>query len=147
MSHPLVMIELMRDRDGRSVMVAVAYPTPHGRGVGAVRPVSRLRGARMRSATSARYRRRRLGVGSLALTMLLAGWAVVGSSGDGPLSVPEPAAGVLVTQRVHVVQPGDTLWSIARSLQPDGDVRRLVHQLAAQRRGAALQVGERVVLP
>lgn len=72
---------------------------------------------------------------------------VLGPVGGGPLSAPRPAPQVLVSERVHVVQPGDTLWTIARSLQPDGDVRRLVHRLATQRHGAALQVGERIALP
>ena len=36
-----------------------------------------------------------------------------------------------------VVEPGDTLWSIARRLQPTGDVRALVDRLA----GAAQRVG------
>lgn len=96
---------------------------------------------------AARYRRRRVVVSSLVLTMLLAGRAVLGMVGGGPLSAPHHAPAVLVSDRVHVVQPGDTLWSIARSLQPEGDVRRLVQQLASQRHGAALQVGERIVLP
>ncbi|HEX9969089.1 MAG TPA: LysM domain-containing protein [Acidimicrobiales bacterium] len=79
--------------------------------------------------------------------MLLAGRVVLGMVGGGPLSAPHQAPTVLVSDRVHVVQPGDTLWSIARSLQPEGDVRRLVQQLATQRKGSALQVGERIVLP
>lgn len=130
-------------------MVAVAYPMPGlpkaGRStrpaVGAARVPVRPR------VTPASYRRRRVGVGSLVLTMLLAGRVVVGSLGGGPLSAPEPTSPVLITQQVHVVQPGDTLWTIAQRLQPEGDVRRLVHQLSAQRSGAALQVGERITLP
>lgn len=130
-------------------MVAVAYPTPTVPNVRRARPTTRAASARpvaRRRGAAPCYRRRRLGVGSLALTMLLAGWAAVGAIGGGPLSAPEPTT-VLIDQRVHVVQPGDTLWTIARSLQPEGDVRRLVHQLATQRRGAALQVGERIALP
>ncbi len=47
----------------------------------------------------------------------------------------------------YVVQPGDTLWSIARSLQPDGDVRPLVRGLSAANGGAVLAVGQVLVLP
>ncbi len=126
-------------------MVAVAYPAPGMRTVGTR---ARVQADASPRVTPACYRRRRLGVGTLVLTMLLAGRAIVGSLGGGPLSAPEPTASpVLVTQQVHVVQPGDTLWTIARTLQPEGDVRRLVHQLAAQRHGAALKVGERITLP
>jgi LysM repeat protein len=51
------------------------------------------------------------------------------------------------TANVHIVQPGDTLWSIARRLQPEGDLRPLVDRLAMAHGGAALQVGERIGLP
>ena len=47
----------------------------------------------------------------------------------------------------HVVQPGETLWTIARALQPRGDVRPLVDRLAKAHGGAALQVGDRIPLP
>jgi LysM repeat protein len=79
--------------------------------------------------------------------MLLAGRVALGMVGDGPLSAPHQAPPVLVSERIHVVQPGDTLWSIARTLQPEGDVRRLVQQLSSQLDGAGLQVGQRIVLP
>lgn len=93
------------------------------------------------------YRRRRVVVATLVLSVLLGGRVAVDLVGSGPLAAPEPAPPVLVSERSYVVQPGDTLWTIARSLQPTGDVRRLVDRLAAQRHGAALQVGERIVLP
>jgi LysM domain-containing protein len=73
---------------------------------------------------------------------------VSGLGGGPPLTSPEaPLASRPVAARVHVVQPGDTLWSIARSLHPQGDVRDLVDRLAATRGRDALQVGERIVLP
>lgn len=100
-----------------------------------------------RPTSEACFRRRRVAVSSLFLGMLLAGRVALGMLGSGPLSASRPASPVLVSERVHVVQPGDTLWSIARSLQPKGDVRRVVHQLAAQRDGTALHVGERIALP
>ena len=45
-----------------------------------------------------------------------------------------------------VVQPGDTLWSIARSIQPTGDVRQLVDRLAVRAGGAAVASGQRLDL-
>jgi LysM repeat protein len=80
---------------------------------------------------------------------------LTGTLGDGPLTVAGQPAGKVVTeletnlvtsQRV-IVQPGDTLWSIARRVQPAGDLRPLVDKLDAQRHGRALQVGETIVLP
>jgi hypothetical protein len=48
---------------------------------------------------------------------------------------------------VWVVQPGDTLWAIARRVQPSGDIRPLVDAMSAEVHGHPLQVGERLVLP
>jgi hypothetical protein len=46
-----------------------------------------------------------------------------------------------------VVQPGDTFWTIARRLDPKGDVRPLVDRLVSAHGGSALYVGERIALP
>ena len=51
------------------------------------------------------------------------------------------------TGSIVVVQPGDTFWSIARSVQPSGDVRPLVAQLAREHGGSALQPGDRISVP
>ena len=101
------------------------------------------------------YRRRRLVVAAVSLGALLAlGW-VLGALGGGPLTASEagsrPATVHLrmepVAQTTHVVRSGDTLWTIARQLAPEGDVRPVVDALAAHRDGRPLQVGERISLP
>jgi len=46
----------------------------------------------------------------------------------------------------HVVQPGDTLWSLARRLQPEGDVRPLVARLRQAHGPGPLLPGERLRL-
>lgn len=82
--------------------------------------------------------------------LVLAGGAAFGRAGGAAPSRSGPAPGVSfrpVARATYVVQPGDTLWRIARSVQPSGDVRPLVQQLADQRGGAALRAGERLVLP
>jgi LysM repeat protein len=53
----------------------------------------------------------------------------------------EPPAG-----SVYVVQPGDTLWSIAHDLVPEGDVRAVVDHLVDLNGNAALQAGQRLKL-
>lgn len=52
-----------------------------------------------------------------------------------------------VSQATYVVAEGDTLWSIARRLQPTGDIRPLVDALSTARHGRPLQVGEPIVMP
>jgi hypothetical protein len=64
---------------------------------------------------------------------------------------PAPASAGAATPVVppsgsYVVQPGDTLWSIAESLAPDGDVRPLVDQLAERAGPGPLQAGARLDL-
>jgi nucleoid-associated protein YgaU len=92
------------------------------------------------------YWRRRLVVVALAIvlvgTLLSAAGSIAAAFGDVPASVP----GRRPAQRTYLVQPGDTLWSIARSYRPTGDVNGLVTQLE-RLNGAALRVGQRIMLP
>ncbi len=48
---------------------------------------------------------------------------------------------------VVVVQPGDTLWSIATWLDPGADPRRLVDELSDLTGSTTLQPGQRLVIP
>lgn len=57
-------------------------------------------------------------------------------------ATPEPVAAV-----VHHVEPGDTLWAIARRIEPDGEVRGIVDALSRARRGLPLQPGEAIRWP
>ncbi len=101
------------------------------------------------------YRRRRLAVLLCAAVGLSLAWLglhqLTGTPGDGPLTVAGRPVSVLhpqlVSQTTDIVQPGDTLWSLARRAQPTGDIRPLVAQLDAQRDGRPLQVGESVAIP
>ena len=48
----------------------------------------------------------------------------------------------------HVVMPGDTLWSIAATLDSGGDLRPIVDQLVSLNDGVTvLQPGQRLLLP
>jgi len=108
------------------------------------------------------YRRRRLAVLAAALGLVLLGVLVVSLTASGPAStvhtapgaapiVHDPAAygasGQSVPPRsVYVVQPGDTIWSIAHELDPSGDTRAMVDHLVALNGGAALEPGQRLRL-
>ena len=58
-----------------------------------------------------------------------------------------PSAVPVVAGRPYVVQPGDSLWSIARSLQSTGDVRMLVHQLEQTNGVVNVDAGSTIMVP
>jgi hypothetical protein len=130
-------------------MVAVlSDPTP--------RPVLRvLPGRRSAGPLPAVLRRRRLVALTLAVAFVVVAtlWVgaalrpparVVGGGSLTPSGGPPPAASGAATV---LVQPGDTLWTIARDLRPRGDLRPVVDELVALNGGAALQAGQVLVLP
>ncbi len=100
-----------------------------------------------RVRASARVRRRRVAAAALAIGLLvllalplsaLGGRTVAGASG-----VTRP----LVGGTTYTVLPGDSLWGIASRLDPGGDPRPLVTQLAAQVGSDTVVPGERLSLP
>ncbi len=126
-------------------------PTTPPPGAGPSRPALRvLEGGRApgRVRQQAVYRRRRIVAAAVlvlvtVVTLLLANAVVARSAGGG---TPVPAAGTS-SSAVHVVQPGDTLWSVAADLAPGRDVRITVDQLRELNGGAPLVVGQRLLLP
>lgn len=81
-------------------------------------------------------------VAALAWFALSAAWLAVAParpSPSAPAAAPVPASGATV----HLVEPGDTLWSIAGDLHPSGDPRPVVDELVARNGGSAhLEVGQ-----
>jgi hypothetical protein len=98
------------------------------------------RGHRPSAATYWRRRAVAVAVGLVVLVMAGKAGAALGGS---PLAVPERRPAVSQS----VVQPGDSLWSIAARLQPGSDPRPVVDELTAARGGAPLVSGEVVTLP
>lgn len=94
------------------------------------------------------YWRRRLAVGLLFVVLgaglwTIATWMTNSSVGVAPVGADRSAP---ATQEIHVVQPGETLWSIATGIDPDGDVRATVDRLADLNGGAAISVGQRLII-
>ena len=109
----------------------------------------------VRSLSTATYRRRRLAALVVVVGLAIAAWTALGALGGAltaPVrSSPPPAEGLRGPNAVDgatvvEVGPGDTLWSIARRLQPEGDPRPLVDRLAASNGGAVVRAGDRLVV-
>lgn len=97
------------------------------------------------------YRRRRLVAAGLFLIaaagVLAAGQVVLSRIGGGPLATTGAGGAVPAADQVYLVKPGDTLWSIATSIDPSGDVRPLVAHLAQETGSPTVYPGERITLP
>lgn len=110
-----------------------------------------------RAVSAATYRRRRVVVAAAAIGLLFATHVAAGVATNLALAVIAPQTAQIAVapapppataaQRIHVVQPGDTIWDVARRFQPDGDVRPLVDAMVQARGGRPLQVGERLLVP
>jgi hypothetical protein len=134
-------------RSDHMVAVAQASPAPPRRLV-VVQTTPVVRHAPVSTVAARTYRRRRLAAVSLLAAMLmmafLAAHALLAPAGAAGSRAPEAPE---VVGAVHVVQPGDTFWDIARSLRPDEDPRPLVARLVAAHGSPSLMVGERIRLP
>jgi len=87
-----------------------------------------------------------LGVAFAVIDALSQPPAVSPAPSAAPNAVTAPAAAGAGAGTVVVVQSGDTLTSIARELQPTGDITALVDRLAAQHGPAPLLPGERLLV-
>ncbi len=98
--------------------------------------------AQRRTATRPNFARRRLGVAVSVILLTILSVVGVGQAGAERTHVPvaEPAT-------VVIVQPGDTLWSIAERVAPNVDRRTAVDQLAEIAGGAYLEVGQHLEVP
>ena len=96
----------------------------------------------------------------VCLTALLLGlWVLSASFGsmfvsqgiENPTALPtvmeSAASESLNSGSTVIVKPGDTLWSIARQLQPAGDIRPLVDRIAKINNGHSLIAGQALLLP
>jgi hypothetical protein len=109
------------------------------------------RRAKERRVRAAQIRRRRLHlVGVVASVGLAAaiwfGISAVAAQSQGRLQV-LPGSVKTAHGYLYRVQPGDTVWSIATELDPNGDPRSLVGQIESEIGGTDLQAGTQVLVP
>jgi Tfp pilus assembly protein FimV len=86
----------------------------------------------------------------LAAVVALAGSVLVGALvdvGGRPAAASVGPAADLPSVRIHVAQPGDTLWSIADRYRGDVDRGRFVDALVDANGGTVIQIGQAVRLP
>jgi hypothetical protein len=93
-----------------------------------------------RRAGRSTYLRRRLTAVVLVLAAVLATAQAGAALGGSPHEAPGRAPAVAEV----VVEPGDSLWSVAERLAPGEDPRPVVDALADARRGAPLLPGETI---
>jgi LysM repeat protein len=119
--------------------------------VGAVRRQTTAEGVvRSTSVVSPRVYRQRRYLAAVVLGLLVSALSLLGGELIGRVTgtTGAPAVAAVGEPIVHVVQPGDTLWSIAGSINPDGrDLRATVDRLVDAAGGSVLQPGQRIVLP
>ncbi len=92
------------------------------------------------------YVRRRLLVGLVLVAFVVAGWFGAGSVRATRGGAPAAAAAVRPAV-TYVVQPGDSLWSIAEAHHGDISLTAYVDMLVGRNGGATIQVGQALLLP
>ena len=94
------------------------------------------------------YWRRRIAVVVIAVALVLvmarAGAALGGSTPAASERHPAHFSAVTTTAKSTVVQPGDSLWTVAERLAPDSDPRPVVDALSSARHGTELTPGETI---
>ena len=89
------------------------------------------------------YRRRRAMV-SFILAILAVGMSF--AMLDTSAVADRPTVGDLVTPRMVIAQPGDTLWAIAQRISPQGNITELVDQLVLLN-GDMIIPGQQIRIP
>jgi hypothetical protein len=103
----------------------------------------RVGAPRQRWSVGRRARLRRTAM-FVVLAGLVGALAVPVSALAGTGAAPSPS---LAQGSTYIVQPGDTLWSIATRLDPTGDPRSMIGRLAAETGSETVVVGEHIRLP
>ena len=120
---------------------AIAVPSPRRTSP------SPTRRAPLRSVPAAAPRRQLAGIGRGVSWALVALVAVVAAAYLA-LAAPAPVVeGIPVQEATHVVQPGDSMWSVANEVAPAGEAAAYVERLVEVNGSASVAPGQVLVLP
>jgi LysM repeat protein len=89
------------------------------------------------------YAVRRLVAAGLALALLF----VVGQAVAASMTTTATHPSITPASSVHIVQPGESLWSIAQQERPHADMAQLVDQLLRLNGSSTIRVGQELILP
>lgn len=143
--HAAVVVPEFRPRG----LVRGAPPLVDSGGRAAARRDDGMPSPSTRRRRAPRYRMRRLVAALLVSAVVggvVAGADVLAQSHQGAPVALDHSVSVAGGQ-LYTVQPGDTLWSIASAVYPNGDPRALVATLETRLGSAAPVPGERILLP
>jgi len=135
-------------RSNSDPMAAIVYGTgPRTRAASGLRPF-RPSGHRLPSVAVRRRRAVWVLVILIALGSLLGAGSLAGAgqAGADPKATGTRAVGTPIVATVHVVQPGETLWTLARRLKPQGEIRPIVDRWQAEHGPGPLVPGDRLRL-
>ena len=86
------------------------------------------------------FQRRRRTLGAVIIFGLASGFITTGAFAS------DPAPADQIIPRSVVAQSGDTLWDIARTIAPTGDISELVRELV-RANGARIEAGQIIRIP
>jgi hypothetical protein len=136
-----IVIDSLRWREGWGEAPRDGWGEPLRRPAPA--PALRLVGTGTRRPGAAVLRRRRLAL-VVVVGLLL---AVVLAVASMALTRPASAGSVAPARRTHLVQAGETYWSIAGRYEHEGDLRVAVDRLIDANGARPLFAGDRIELP
>ncbi len=98
-----------------------------------------------RRRVSAEVRRRRTILAMMGLALALLAFPLGGFGGASHTT--ESASAAQIHGTTYVVQPGDSLWTIAERVDPTGDPRPLVSEMASELGTFTVVPGEQITIP
>jgi hypothetical protein len=101
----------------------------------------------LRRRPSLEVRRRRTLLAVMGLLLIALALPLSGTGGSSHTTGSAPVETSVNGTGVYTVKPGDTLWTIAARMEPSGDPRPIVAELAKEIGSDTVTPGEQITLP